>query len=208
MTDSERPSPSSSLKIPAMSDFVSLQRSVVETLLLEARRLPEQECCGLLAGRDGISTTVLSAPNALASATAYEIAPAELFALFRRMRAERLDHLGIYHSHPQGDNAPSPRERDRRRPAIPKSPTSSSSPRMDAPRPVRAFHNGAAIRRRKGSVRTRACGCSEFFRGIGQAGLAAPSKLNRPASRPPDQCMCRAVGGPLASDADTTGTPQ
>ncbi len=68
------------------------------------------ECCGLLAGLGGVITKVFPAKNALASPTAYEIAPQELFQLFRRMREEALDHLGHYHSHPASENVPSPRD--------------------------------------------------------------------------------------------------
>src|ERR1700722_20130695 len=66
------------------------------------------ECCGLLAGRDGIITTVFPAQNALASATAFEIAPDELFAIVREIRAQNLELLAIYHSHPKTENVPSP----------------------------------------------------------------------------------------------------
>src|SRR5438445_6891443 len=45
--------------------------------------------------------------------TAYEIAPEDLFRLFKQMRAAGLEHLGIYHSHPVGDNAPSPADIER-----------------------------------------------------------------------------------------------
>ncbi len=79
-----------------------------DQLLAEARLSPERECCGLLAGRDGVITTVLPAVNISASATEYEIAPEELIAMFKQMRAEGLRHLGIYHSHPRGPNIPSP----------------------------------------------------------------------------------------------------
>src|SRR5208282_3661695 len=92
---------------------VRVTRGALEAVLAHARREPGMECCGLLAGRAGVITTVLPAKNALGSATAFEIAPAELFALFRHMRAHGLDHLGIYHSHPAVDNAPSPRDIER-----------------------------------------------------------------------------------------------
>src|ERR1700686_78466 len=95
------------------SDFVQISRRVCEALLAQALSHPLQECCGLLAGRGGVITAIFPANNALQSAKAYEIAPEELFALFRRMRSEGLEHLGIYHSHPSGDNAPSPRDIER-----------------------------------------------------------------------------------------------
>lgn len=119
------------------SEIVLLRASLPDELLAEARRVPELECCGLLAGRDGVISVVLPARNLLASATAYEIEPAELFALFRRMRVGGLDHLGIYHSHPRGDNAPSPRDVELA--FYPQAACFILSPLPNAARPVRAF---------------------------------------------------------------------
>ncbi|HMD30838.1 MAG TPA: M67 family metallopeptidase [Candidatus Acidoferrales bacterium] len=93
-----------------MDGTVRITRAVFDELLAYARREPGLEICGLLAGRNGVITAVLPAENALASATAFTIAPAELFTLFHRMRAFGFEHAGIYHSHPAGDNAPSPRD--------------------------------------------------------------------------------------------------
>ena len=120
-----------------MIDVARVRMAVLDTLLAEARREPRLECCGLLAGRDGVISAVLPARNALASATAYEIEPAELFSLFRRMREERLEHLGIYHSHPQGENAPS--ASDLGQAYYPEAAYFIISPSEDASRPVRAF---------------------------------------------------------------------
>jgi proteasome lid subunit RPN8/RPN11 len=114
---------------------------ILATVLVELRAVAREnadlECCGLLAARDGVITTVLPATNALASATAYEIAPRALFALFRRMRDERLDFAGIYHSHASTDNVPSPRDIERA--YYPDAAYFILSPRADAIRPIRAF---------------------------------------------------------------------
>ncbi len=114
-----------------------MRQSVLDELLAEARRWPGLECCGLLAGRDALISAVLPARNILESAVAYEIEPGELFALFRRIRAGGLDHLGIYHSHPRGDNAPSPRDIERA--FYPDAAYFILSPLPAVPRPVRAF---------------------------------------------------------------------
>jgi len=106
-------------------------------MLQHARSQPGAECCGLLAGRGGIVAAIFRAENALASATAYEIAPRELFALFRRMREERLDQLGIYHSHPAGENKPS--ARDIEQAFYPEAAYFIISPQRDALKPIRAF---------------------------------------------------------------------
>jgi proteasome lid subunit RPN8/RPN11 len=120
-----------------MSEVVRVRAAVLDELLASARRQPQLECCGLLAGRDGLVSLILPARNALASATAFEIAPRELFALFRRIRAEGLELLGIYHSHPRSENAPSPR--DIAGAFYPSVTYFILSPLLDAPQPVRAF---------------------------------------------------------------------
>lgn len=104
----------------------------------EAATAPAQECCGLLAGRDEAITHIFPATNAHAQpATAYEIAPQELFCVIKEIRAKQLDLLGIYHSHPRGENRPS--RSDIERAFYPDTPYFILSPLRDAPQPVRAF---------------------------------------------------------------------
>jgi [CysO sulfur-carrier protein]-S-L-cysteine hydrolase len=114
-----------------------ITRLALEQMLEAARADAVHECCGLLAGRDGIITTVFPAQNALASATAYEIATKELFAIVREIRARNLEFLGIYHSHPQTENFPSPT--DIARAYYPGAIHFIISPKPDAPKPMRAF---------------------------------------------------------------------
>ena len=120
-----------------MEGVVRVRREVIEQMLREARERPGEECCGLLAGRDGVITEAFPATNALASATAFEIAPAELFRIFRAMRVAGLEHLGIYHSHPSGENAPS--ARDVGRAYYPEAVYVIVTPRAEAERAVRGF---------------------------------------------------------------------
>jgi proteasome lid subunit RPN8/RPN11 len=95
-------------------DAIHIAQPVLLSLLAESRRDPTRECCGLLAGNNAAITTIFPAHNIHpAPATAYEIAPKELFRLFREIRAQGLDLLGIYHSHPTGDNSPSPTDIER-----------------------------------------------------------------------------------------------
>ncbi len=106
-------------------------------MLAESRRNQAEECCGLLAGRGGVISAIFPAANVLASATAYEIAPADLFILLKKMRAEGLDLLGIYHSHPASDNAPSPTDIERA--YYPDAVYFIVTPQPNAEKPVRAF---------------------------------------------------------------------
>jgi len=120
-----------------MRHVVRIEKAIFDRLLAEARANPSIECCGLLAGRDGVISAILPAQNASQSAMAYEIAPQELFALFRCIRSDGLEHLGIYHSHPKGENAPSPSDLERA--FYPESAYLIISPIPAAPRPIRAF---------------------------------------------------------------------
>jgi [CysO sulfur-carrier protein]-S-L-cysteine hydrolase len=120
-----------------MADPVRVRPEILKEMLAHARREPQIECCGLLAGRDGMITAILPAANALSSATEYEIAPRELFAMFRTLRAEGLTHLGHYHSHPSTENVPSPKDIELA--CYPDQAYFIISPRAGAPNPVRAF---------------------------------------------------------------------
>jgi [CysO sulfur-carrier protein]-S-L-cysteine hydrolase len=128
-----------------MADSVRVSEEILKEMLEHARREPHIECCGLLAGRDGVITAIFPATNPLASATAYEIAPVELFQLFRTLRDRELTHLGQYHSHLSNDNAPSPTDIEQA--GYPDQAYFIVSPRADAPNPIRAFSI------REGSVR-------------------------------------------------------
>jgi proteasome lid subunit RPN8/RPN11 len=120
-----------------MADSVLVRAEILDEILAHARRESQMECCGLLAGRDGLITGIFPATNALASATAYEIAPRELFAMFRTLREKGLTHLGHYHSHLASDNFPSPSDIEQA--GYPEHAYFIVSLRADAPKPVRAF---------------------------------------------------------------------
>jgi proteasome lid subunit RPN8/RPN11 len=90
---------------------IRIQKKVLEQLVRQSKRELQQECCGLLAGRDGTLNKVFPARNAAEDKTKnYEIAPEELFGLMREIRSAGLELMGIYHSHPNGNNEPSPRD--------------------------------------------------------------------------------------------------
>jgi proteasome lid subunit RPN8/RPN11 len=121
-----------------MPQEIRVRAGIVEEMLRIARSEPRMECCGLLAGVGGVISKIFPAKNALASPTAYDVAPQELFQLFRRIREEGLEHLGIYHSHPSTENVPSPRDIELA--AYPNEAYFIISLLPAAPRPVRAFY--------------------------------------------------------------------
>ena len=119
-------------------DEIRLPRDVAVEILTHARSNPDKECCGLLAGRHGVITQAFPARNAAQHpATAYEIGPKELFRIMREIRAGGLEVIGIYHSHPNGDNQPSPRDVEQA--YYPDAAYFIVSPRADVPEPTRAY---------------------------------------------------------------------
>jgi desampylase len=94
-----------------VADKFKIRGDALRVIQKHAQQLPSEEVCGLLAGKDGVVELTLRTLNAAENpATEYEIAPAELFAAMRAIRASGAKFMGIYHSHPNGDGAPSQRD--------------------------------------------------------------------------------------------------
>ena len=94
-----------------MKNALRTRRKVLAKLLVTARRQAHREVCGLLAGRDGVITHAFAAKNVAKDPKRnYEIAPAEIVRLLRELREKKLGLLGIYHSHPLSENAPSEKD--------------------------------------------------------------------------------------------------
>lgn len=97
-----------------MTRAIRITREIVAAVMRHAHGDLTHECCGLLAGTEGLISRIFPAVNVAPNpATNYEIAPREVCAFIRQMRAEHVDFLGIYHSHPNGNNKPSPRDIER-----------------------------------------------------------------------------------------------
>jgi hypothetical protein len=70
-----------------MKRAVRSRRKVYGQLLKHARRQPHRECCGILAGQDGLITQAFPAKNGAADPVRnYEIAPKEMVRLMGELR--------------------------------------------------------------------------------------------------------------------------
>jgi len=76
-------------------------------MLAHAREQAPRECCGLLVGKGDSIARSVRARNLDGSATRYLIDPADHFAAIRDARAEGLEVVGAYHSHPASAPVPS-----------------------------------------------------------------------------------------------------
>ena len=123
-----------------MKRAVRSRRKVYGQLLAHARRQPHRECCGILAGQDGLITQALPAKNVAADPIRnYEIAPKEIVRLMEQLRKRRLEFLGIYHSHPHWLDKNEPSPKDIALACYPEAIHFIVTPRPYAAMPIRAF---------------------------------------------------------------------
>jgi proteasome lid subunit RPN8/RPN11 len=82
----------------------AMAREIIGHSLAEAPR----ECCGLIAGANGVAEGVYRLNNLAPGNELYEIDPAQLLDLeFRTLPAQGWEIVAIYHSHPHSPARPS-----------------------------------------------------------------------------------------------------
>ena len=92
--------------------MIVLTNLQMSKIVSHAERAYPNECCGLLVGERRAGDVFIrevhgSANMAITPENQFEIDPQLRFDLERRARQEALDLVGVYHSHPDGDAAPS-----------------------------------------------------------------------------------------------------
>ena len=84
-----------------------IARRLYDEMIVHAREEAPNECCGMIASRDGEAVKVYRATNAAASPLRYEIDGAEQYRIQMEIEDSGL-HLGaIYHSHTRTEPYPS-----------------------------------------------------------------------------------------------------
>jgi proteasome lid subunit RPN8/RPN11 len=87
-----------------------MTQDIHESMIRHAREVYPRECCGMLAGEDRLISAIFPFVNRLDSENSFWMDPADLILFFKKIRAGKLHHLGIYHSHPATRACPSPRD--------------------------------------------------------------------------------------------------
>ena len=82
----------------------------LDEMIAHAREDAPNECCGMIASRDGEAVRVYRAINAAASPYRYEVEPRDQFRIQDEIESEGLDLGAIYHSHTR--SAPYPSQTD------------------------------------------------------------------------------------------------
>jgi proteasome lid subunit RPN8/RPN11 len=92
---------------------LSLAPGLLERIVEYTRSGLPLESCGLLAGKESSATQFIPITNRLASATEFDMEPAELIGALRSLRTNGERLLAIVHSHPRGPALPSARDIER-----------------------------------------------------------------------------------------------
>ena len=84
-----------------------ITRELYDEMVAHARAEAPNECCGMIASRDGVAVAVHRARNAAASPLRYIIDPREQYEITQEIEDAGLDLGVIYHSHTRSDPVPS-----------------------------------------------------------------------------------------------------
>ncbi len=85
-----------------------LPRTTWQTMRRHVRRRAPLEACGLLAGKEGRVDVVIGVHNMARSPVRFLMEPRAQWRAFNKIEQLGMDLLGIYHSHPNGPQVPSP----------------------------------------------------------------------------------------------------
>ena len=89
-------------------ESLSLTPGVWQAMRRQVSRLAPLEACGLLAGINRRVEMSIGVRNADQSPVRFHMEPLEQWRAFQRIESAGLELLGIYHSHPNGPDRPSP----------------------------------------------------------------------------------------------------
>jgi [CysO sulfur-carrier protein]-S-L-cysteine hydrolase len=84
-----------------------IARQLYDEMIAHARAEAPNECCGMVASRDGEAVKIHRATNAAASPLRYEIDGAEQYRIQMEIHDAGLDLGAIYHSHTRTEPYPS-----------------------------------------------------------------------------------------------------
>ena len=84
-----------------------IRQELLDEIVAHAREDAPNECCGLVAGRDGEATAVHRARNAFESPLRYEVHPQDQFRITMEIEDAGEEIAGIYHSHTKSEAYPS-----------------------------------------------------------------------------------------------------
>ena len=86
---------------------MKMPKEIVEKIFVQGLREAPNEACGYLAGTGGTVVKAIALTNVDHSPEHFSLDPKEQFAAVRQLRAEGLEILAVYHTHPETPARPS-----------------------------------------------------------------------------------------------------
>jgi proteasome lid subunit RPN8/RPN11 len=86
---------------------LSLPQAMLDDVLAHARKDHPDECCGVIAGKDGAATRLFAMTNAERSPTGFVFDPQEQLRVWRDIDDADEEFLAVYHSHTMTEAYPS-----------------------------------------------------------------------------------------------------
>ena len=87
-----------------------ITRELLAKIISHCKEIYPNEACGILAGKGRVVQKVYKMTNIENSSVSYMMEPREQFTVMKEMREQGLEMSAIYHSHPQSDVHPSPKD--------------------------------------------------------------------------------------------------
>lgn len=84
-----------------------ISQDLLDEIVAHSREEAPNECCGLVAGVDGVATEVFRARNEMASPLAYNVHPQDLLRITQEIDDRGEELAAIYHSHTKSPAEPS-----------------------------------------------------------------------------------------------------
>ncbi len=85
-----------------------LPQKLINQMVAHAVREAPIECCGIIAGKDGVAQKLFEAINSEQSPYRYNVDAKDLFRIFRECEDNGWEFMVIYHSHTASEAYPSP----------------------------------------------------------------------------------------------------
>ena len=84
-----------------------IAQELINEIVAHSREEAPNECCGLIAGRDGSATAVHRARNEFESPLRYNVHPSDLLRITNEIEEAGEELAAIYHSHTRSEAYPS-----------------------------------------------------------------------------------------------------
>ena len=91
--------------------MIQIPKDVYQEMIGHAKAVYPQEACGFLVGEDGLAKYFLTIENMDHSTVTYTMDPRQQLKAFKRISADELELMGIFHSHVASPAEPSQTDR-------------------------------------------------------------------------------------------------